>query len=85
MFINVCIYSGFQRARLATCVNRCNQTMQMLIKLKHSVFNDFINQPNIALFISPSALMQNMFKLHNDDELLLAFIADEAVFVTVGF
>lgn len=53
----------------------------MLMKLKHSVFNVFINQSNMLLFLSPSALMQNMFKLRNDEELLLALIADKVVFV----
>lgn len=67
--INVCI------------INRCNQKTQTLMKLKMSVFHIFINQPNRLLFISPFALMQNMFKLRNDDEFLLAFIADKVVFL----
>lgn len=62
-------------------INRCNQKTQTLMKLKMSVFHIFINQPNRLLFISPSALMQNMFKLRSDDEFLLAFIADKVVFL----
>lgn len=54
----------------------------MLMKLKHSEFSVFINHASRLLFVLPSALMQNMFKLYNDDGLILAFIGDEAVFWT---
>lgn len=57
------------------------QATQKLMKLKYSLFNVFINQPSMLLFMSRPALMQNIFKLCSNDDLLLAFIADAAVLV----